>query len=35
LGYAIMIRHRNELNDLVKLVSEELSECGEECTDLW
>jgi|ERR1712192_26809 len=35
LGYDIMIRHRNELNDLVKLVSEELSECGEECTDLW
>ena len=35
LGYAIMIRHRNELNDLVKIVSEELSECGEECTDLW
>ena len=35
LGYTIMIRHRNELNDLVKLVSEELSECGEECTDLW
>eukprot|EP01083_Nonionella_stella_P240254 840074_1 len=30
LGYAIMIRHRNELNDLVKIVSEELSECGED-----
>ena len=35
LGYEIMLRHKNELNDLVKIVSEKLIDCGEECTDLW
>ncbi|KAL7553777.1 hypothetical protein ACHAWF_017104, partial [Thalassiosira exigua] len=35
LAYDIMMRHRDELVDLVKIVSQELIDCGEECTDLW
>lgn len=32
---ALMMRHRDELDNLVEIVSRELVECGEECTDLW
>lgn len=35
LGYTIMMRHVGELKQLARIVSEELMECGEECTDLW
>ena len=35
LGYEVMMRHRNELNELVMMISKELMDCGEECTDLW
>ncbi|KAL3757843.1 hypothetical protein ACHAWU_006151 [Discostella pseudostelligera] len=35
LGYEVMMRHRNELNELVTMISKELMDCGEECTDLW
>jgi len=35
LAYEIMMRHTDELNDLVKMISVELMDCGEECTDLW
>ena len=35
MAYTIMMRHRNELVELVKLISNELNDCGEECTDLW
>lgn len=34
LGYEIMMRHVRELKDLVRIVSEELMGCCEECTDL-
>eukprot|EP01083_Nonionella_stella_P022107 61121_1 len=35
LGYKIMLRHRKELVDLIEIVSDELLDCGEECSDLW
>ena len=35
LGYEVMLRHRNELNELVMMMSKDLIDCGEECTDLW
>mmetsp|Transcript_21300 Transcript_21300/g.46234 ORF Transcript_21300/g.46234 Transcript_21300/m.46234 type:complete len:795 (+) Transcript_21300:201-2585(+) len=35
LGYMIMMCHVSELKQLVRIVSDELMECGEECTDLW
>jgi len=34
-AYEIMMRHRDELMELVEKISQELMECGEECTDLW
>ncbi len=35
LGYEIMTRHRNDLNELVMMMSQHLMDCGEECSDLW
>lgn len=34
-AYAVMMDHRSQLEELVKEISKELRECGEECTDLW
>ena len=34
-AYQIMMDHRIQLQTLAELVSEELRNCGEECTDLW
>lgn len=34
-AYQIMMDHRFQLQTLAELVSEELRNCGEECTDLW
>ena len=35
MAYEIMMRHREELNELVKTISDDLLECGDECKDLW
>ncbi len=35
LGYEIMMRHRNDLSELVMMMSQDLMDCGEECSDLW
>jgi hypothetical protein len=35
MAYDIMMRHREELMTLVEKMSDDLRECGEECTDLW
>jgi len=34
-AYAVMMDHRSQLEELVKEISKELRECGEECEDLW
>eukprot|EP00574_Skeletonema_japonicum_P008385 CAMPEP_0201719002 /NCGR_PEP_ID=MMETSP0593-20130828/4355_1 /ASSEMBLY_ACC=CAM_ASM_000672 /TAXON_ID=267983 /ORGANISM="Skeletonema japonicum, Strain CCMP2506" /LENGTH=831 /DNA_ID=CAMNT_0048209391 /DNA_START=133 /DNA_END=2628 /DNA_ORIENTATION=+ len=35
LAYDLMMRHREELNELVKMISDDLYECGDDCKDLW
>ena len=35
MAYGIMIRHRDELYELVEMISQELGDCGEECADIW
>jgi hypothetical protein len=35
LAYDIMMRHREELNELVSMISDDLFECGDDCKDLW
>lgn len=35
MAYGLMSRHRDELLVLVKKMNEDLTECGEECSDLW
>ncbi|KAL9178922.1 hypothetical protein ACHAXT_011895 [Thalassiosira profunda] len=35
LAYAIMLRHRDDLEALAEMISDELVDCGEECSDLW
>jgi len=35
LAYEMMMQHRDELIELVEMISRELMDCGEECTDLW
>jgi len=35
MAYDLMMRHREELNELVKMISEDLYECGDDCKDLW
>lgn len=34
-AYDIMLVHRRELEGLAEEISQELTDCGEECTDLW
>uniref|UniRef100_A0A7S4J5L3 Uncharacterized protein n=1 Tax=Odontella aurita TaxID=265563 RepID=A0A7S4J5L3_9STRA len=34
-AYDIMLLHRRELEDIAEKISQELADCGEECTDLW
>ena len=34
-AYHIMIDHRIKLRKLAERISDELRDCGEECTDLW
>jgi len=29
------MRHKEKLNELVRIISEELMDCREECTDQW
>mmetsp|Transcript_20258 Transcript_20258/g.31180 ORF Transcript_20258/g.31180 Transcript_20258/m.31180 type:complete len:833 (+) Transcript_20258:148-2646(+) len=35
MAYDLMMRHREELNELVKMISDDLYECGDDCKDLW
>lgn len=35
MAYGIMSRHRDELLMLVKKMNDDLTDCGEECSDLW
>jgi hypothetical protein len=35
MAYGIMSRHRDELLVLVKKMNDDLTDCGEECSDLW
>ena len=35
LGFEVMMRHKEKLNELVRIISEELMDCSEECTDQW
>jgi hypothetical protein len=35
LEFDIIMRHKEKLRQLVRIINEELMDCGEECTDLW
>ena len=35
LGFEVMMRHKEKLHELVRIISDKLIDCGEECTDLW
>ena len=35
MSYELMMRHKEELNELVKMISDNLFECGAECKDLF
>lgn len=35
MAYDLMMRHKEELNELVKMISDDLYECGDDCKDLW
>jgi len=35
IGFEVMMRHKEKLNELVRIISEELMDCREECTDQW
>lgn len=35
LEFDIIMRHKEKLRELVRIINEELIDCGEECTDLW
>jgi hypothetical protein len=35
IGFEVMMNHKGKLKELVRIISEELLDCGEECTDLW
>ena len=35
LEFDIIMRHKEKLRQLVRIINEELIDCGEECTDLW
>ena len=34
LALEVMMRHKEKLHELVRIISEELMDCGEECTEL-
>ncbi|KAL7438852.1 hypothetical protein ACHAXM_006437 [Skeletonema potamos] len=34
MAYEVMMRHREELNEFVKMISDDLFECGDDCKDL-
>jgi hypothetical protein len=34
-GYELMIDHKIQLKKIAERISDELRDCGEECTDLW
>lgn len=35
MAYDLMMRHREELNEYVKIISDDLYECGDDCKDFW
>ena len=35
IGFEVMMNHKGKLKELVRIISDELMDCGEECTDLW